>query len=91
MDTPKKDLIEASEAVLKNWEHGDLAAAVRQLAKAHKRATAKRTKEEEKYFYLAEEEYEQDGDLEFDEDAVVSVSEDGNGAYVQAWKWIERK
>ncbi len=28
-----------------------------------------------------------DGDLEMDNDATVSVSDDG-GAYVQCWKWV---
>jgi hypothetical protein len=28
-----------------------------------------------------------DGDLELDDNAVVSMSED-NGAYVQCWKWV---
>ena len=31
--------------------------------------------------------YESEGDLEFDEGSVVSLSEDG-GAYVQCWKWV---
>jgi hypothetical protein len=43
--------------------------------KAQFRAAAKRLHEEE-------------GSLEFDEDSVVSVSEDG-GAYVQCWKYVE--
>lgn len=33
-------------------------------------------------------EHESEGDLELDEDAVVSEGED-NGAYVQMWKWID--
>ena len=32
--------------------------------------------------------YGQDGDLEFDDGAVISSATDGSGAYVQCWKWI---
>lgn len=32
-------------------------------------------------------EHHYDGDLEFDREAVVSLSE-GRGAYVQCWKWV---
>lgn len=37
---------------------------------------------------LAKDEHEREGDLEIDEDAVVSEGDD-NGAYVQCWKWVE--
>lgn len=33
-------------------------------------------------------EHESEGDLELDEDAIVSEGDD-NGAYVQMWKWID--
>jgi len=36
---------------------------------------------------VAKESYRCDGDLEFDEVPVISLSDDG-GAYVQCWKWI---
>lgn len=32
-------------------------------------------------------ELQKDGELEIDDDAIVSISEDG-GAYVQAWVWV---
>lgn len=32
---------------------------------------------------------QRDGDLEFDDNAVVSMGEDP-GAYVQGWKWVDR-
>jgi hypothetical protein len=32
--------------------------------------------------------HEEEGSLEFDDNAIVSVSEDG-GAYVQCWKYVE--
>ena len=43
---------------------------------------------DDNYFRTLAQELHRDGDLEIDEDAVVSVGED-NGAYVQMWKWIE--
>jgi hypothetical protein len=39
------------------------------------------------YFGAAKSIYESEGDLEFDDDAVVSKGED-EGAYVMCWKWI---
>jgi len=39
-------------------------------------------------FRAAARELAVDGDLELDDNATVSVSEDG-GAYVQMWKWID--
>ena len=42
---------------------------------------------EEAYRKAAKENYNSDGDLEFDDACVVSLSSDG-GAYVQAWKWV---
>ena len=36
---------------------------------------------------LARDRLERDGEIEFDDDAKVSESED-NGAYVQAWLWV---
>lgn len=38
----------------------------------------------------AKEQYHRDGETEVDEDACVSVSDD-NGAYVQAWVWVDDK
>lgn len=37
---------------------------------------------------LAHEQRARDGDIEFDQDAKVSEGDD-NGAYVQAWVWID--
>ena len=45
--------------------------------------------EEAAYLEHAQGVLHRDGDLEFDENAKVSISEDG-GAYVQCWKWIDR-
>ena len=42
------------------------------------------------YLVAAQENYAQEGSLEFDDNAVVSISEDG-GAYVMGWLWIDDK
>lgn len=44
------------------------------------------------YRQLAKQTYAEDGILEIDDDAPVSVSEDRQGvrgAYVQAWVWVD--
>jgi uncharacterized C2H2 Zn-finger protein len=48
----------------------------------------KRTEEEERFFQVAREEYHRDGEIEFDDDAKVSIGDPCEGAYVQAWVWI---
>lgn len=42
----------------------------------------------EKYRIAANEFNRDDGELEFDDDAVVSSSDEG--AYVMAWKWVDK-
>lgn len=42
---------------------------------------------EKKIRQLADSTLGRDGEIEFDDDAKVSESED-NGAYVQAWVWV---
>lgn len=37
---------------------------------------------------LAREQHERDGEIEFDDPVIVSEGED-NGAYVQAWIWVD--
>jgi hypothetical protein len=37
---------------------------------------------------LAIEHHQKDGELEIDDEAIVSISED-DGAYIQAWIWVE--
>lgn len=42
---------------------------------------------------IAKDEWQQDGEIEIDDNAVVSIPEEDEelrGAYVQAWIWIER-
>ena len=46
------------------------------------------------YLALAREQYQCDGEIEFDHGAVVSIDEDvppgtEEGAYVAAWVWVE--
>jgi len=40
-----------------------------------------------RYVDYAQDNLEQEGEIEFDDDAEVSLSDDG-GAYVQAWVWV---
>jgi hypothetical protein len=40
-----------------------------------------------KYLKYAMEHLHEDGDLEFDDDAAVSLGDD-DGAYVMCWKWV---
>lgn len=46
-------------------------------------------KKEDKLRQLAKERYQQQGELEFDDDALVSIGDDPSGGYVQAWVWVE--
>lgn len=42
----------------------------------------------EEFIKAAREQYQQDGEVEIDDNAVVSRGSD-NGAYVQAWVWVD--
>jgi hypothetical protein len=44
--------------------------------------------EESPYRKYAKDRLQVDGDLEFDDDAAVSLGAD-NGAYIMCWKWID--
>lgn len=50
--------------------------------------TKSRSEEDAAYLQAARDLYASEGELEFDDNAVVSVSEDG-GAYVMGWRWVE--
>lgn len=79
------------------WAHfsnEDLPAALKALRaeKLHHQAREaervnKRDKIDEQFFKAAKDKRQKDGEVEFDDDAIVSVSED-KGAYVMAWVWI---
>lgn len=45
-------------------------------------------KKEDKLRQLAKEKYHQQGELEFEDDALVSIGDDPTGGYVQAWVWV---
>lgn len=47
------------------------------------------TDNDSRYLKAAREIYGQDGELEFDDCAVVSESDDG-GAYVMCWRWVDK-
>ncbi len=52
----------------------------------------KRTKTEDQYIALAREQWHKEGEVEIDDNAKVSLSEDQSsirGAYVQAWVWVD--
>ncbi len=46
-----------------------------------------RTEQEQKYFDRAKTVWQKEGEVEIDDNAVVSVSDD-DGAYVEAWVWV---
>ncbi len=48
------------------------------------------TLSEEEYRALAHEQWAHDGEIEIDDDAIVSIGLD-NGAYVAAWVWVTDK
>lgn len=46
----------------------------------------------EPYLAAARTSFEREGDVEFDNDAVISMERNNEeGAYVQAWLWVERE
>jgi len=61
---------------------------IRQFVEKIETATAELTDPIHVAFRNAAKEYRRDGDLEFDDGAVVSIGGDP-GAYVMGWKWIE--
>jgi hypothetical protein len=50
---------------------------------------AKERKAWDQYRGLAKDQYEDEGTLEIDDNAIVSRCDDGAGAYVQAWVWVQ--
>jgi hypothetical protein len=58
------------------------------LVKAVEEADSDPDGKKAEYRTLAKQVYDTEGDLEFDEGSIVSISEDG-GAYVQCWKYVE--
>ena len=46
--------------------------------------------EQERYRLAAKRIYHDPGDIEVDDEALVSISPE-NGAYVQAWVWVDKE
>jgi hypothetical protein len=104
MDTVKSKLIDALENTSAALENVLLHAAMSEDDKAGRSKTVTEAKEllataranrsgrEAYYFTLARDQWQEEGEVEIDDDAVVSMSEEGEevtGAYVQAWVWVE--
>jgi hypothetical protein len=104
MDTAKSKLIEALEntsAALENvlihaaMSEDDRAGRAKTLGEAKElvaTARAMRSEREAYYFTLARDQWQEEGEVEIDDDPVVSMSEDGEevaGAYIQAWVWVD--
>jgi hypothetical protein len=91
MDTAKHNLCEALQAMLKARSSGCQSSAMRKAAasaeKAIKKVDAPRSKRQAKLFDAAKYRWHKDGECEIDDDAVVSTSKEG--AYVQAWVWVD--
>jgi len=92
MDTAKEKLIESAKWAfdqLNAYYKNDLTGRpdALKLKEAIEQAERARTPEETHFFDLAKEVWDREGETEIDDDAVVSVSE--NGAYVQAWVWVD--
>lgn len=93
MDTKKHDAIKALRAMMGAFDIGQKATPTSAIGRGRAALEAlKETRAEENrraiVLKLAQNLHEDEGGLEFDEDAVVSEGDD-NGAYVQAWKWID--
>lgn len=84
-------LLKAAQALLRAWDKpGNLSAHIQALDAAVQVAASDPASEErrQKIVALADAEYGKDGELEFDSNAIVSEGDD-NGAYVQAWQWVD--
>ena len=46
-------------------------------------------KEDKDFIKAAKEEWEDGGELQFDDDPKVSREKDSSGAYVQCWVWVD--
>lgn len=85
----------AAEEVIRRWEGGNLAEAVRELSTALQELEDNQKEQDSSLFRKlrnqARKEFHRDGEIEVDDTAVVSRAE-GNpdhGAYVQAWVWVD--
>jgi hypothetical protein len=68
---------------LREAEMGDEAAYVERLIENYEKSDTAQV-----YLTHAREVLHEEGFLEFDEDAAVSMMDGGDGAYVMAWSWV---
>lgn len=94
LSTGHASLQAAAEKIVANWETGDLSASVRELSTALQQIEALNKEQNSRTFKAlrkaADREYGREGEIEVDDNAVVSRA-DGNpehGAYVAAWVWV---
>ena len=88
MDTVKSELLAACKRFLAATDLEQAHHARVAMIAAVEHAEQSRTEDETRLFDFIKSERSCDGDIEFDDDAIVSLSDDG-GAYVQAWLWID--
>jgi len=91
VDTAKHNLYESLQAMLNVRSSGVQSPNMRKAAalaeKAIRKVEAPRSKRQTKLFFAAKDQWHKDGECEIDDDAVVSSSKEG--AYVQAWVWVD--
>ena len=91
MDAAKHNLYESLQAMLNARGSGFQSPSTRNAAalaeKAIKKVDAPRSNRQTKLFLVAKDQWHKDGECEIDDDAVVSTSKEG--AYVQAWVWVD--
>ena len=73
------------ERLLKRSEAAEAAGI---LAELRKRQEEEASDEVRAYRRAAREKFNRDGELEFDDDSVVSLARADDGAYVSGWYWI---
>lgn len=91
MDTAKRNLCDSLRAMLKarsgDFQSPSMRKAAALAEKAMKKVDAPRSNRQTKLFDAAKDQWHKDGECEIDDDAVVSTSKEG--AYVQAWVWVD--
>jgi hypothetical protein len=58
------------------------------VTRNHRETKGQLMRDEKWYRQRARQLYQEEGELEVDDDALVSVA-DGSGAYVQGWVWVD--
>lgn len=92
MDTAKKKLYDAVKALLAARSSGCQSPPFRKASTLAQAAITKsdkpRSPRETRAYDAAKVQWESEGEIEIDDDAVVSTSKEG--AYVQAWVWVDK-